>query len=71
MAIVGIHDDRTLISHNVVIVISIERVGELRFQARVTLSDVERVGIVSNVEQLCHFRLACIPASVSRNCFGR
>ena len=65
VAVVGINHNTTFVSHNVVVVIGIERAGELRFQSRITLGDVKRVRIVGDVEQLRHIRLTCIAAIVN------
>ena len=51
MPIVGIGHYRALMLGNVGVVIDIERVGELRFQSGISLSDIERVGIVGDIEQ--------------------
>ena len=62
IAVVGIEYNGALVFLDVVIVVEIERVGKLRLQSRVTLSDVERVRVVGNVEQLRDVGLAGVAA---------
>ena len=47
------------------IIIGIQRVGELRLQAWITLRDIERIGVVGDIQQLRHLRLAGIAAIVN------
>ena len=64
MAVVGINHDTTLVTHNIVVVITIERTGELRLQTRVTHGDVKRIRVVGDIEQLGHLRLTGIATVV-------
>ena len=48
----GIEDDAAFVAHDIIIVVSIQRVCELRLQPRVTHADGERVGVIIDVEQL-------------------
>ena len=60
MTVVDIENDRPLVLLDVVIVIDIQRIGELGLQTRITLSDIEGIGVISDVEQLGHLRLTGI-----------
>ena len=62
MPVVAIEHDGALILLDIVLVIDIQRVGELRFKPRVTLSDVEGIRVVGDVEQLGDIRLTGIAA---------
>ena len=64
---VGIHHDGALALGDVVIVIDVEGVGELRFQTGISLRDVERVGVVGDVEQLGDVGLTGVAAIVKPN----
>ena len=64
IGIVGIDDNRPLVTLDVVVVIHIQRIGELGFQSRITLGDIERIGVVGDVEQLRDVRLPGITAVV-------
>ena len=65
VAVIGVEDDAALVAHDVIIIIGVQRVGELWLQTRVSLCDVERVGVVGDVKQLSHLRLAGIAAVVN------
>ena len=56
--------DGALVAHDVVVVVGVQRVGERGLQSGVTLGDVEWVGVVGDVEQLRHLRLAGLAAVV-------
>ena len=60
MTVVDIENDRPLVLLDVVVVIDIQRIGELGLQTRITLSDIEGIGVISDVEQLGHLRLTGI-----------
>ena len=62
MPVVAVEHDRTFVFLDIVLVVDIQRVRELRLKSRVTLGDVERIRVVSDVEQLSHFRLTGITA---------
>ena len=48
----------------VVLIVDVERVGELRLQSWITLCDVEWIGVVDDVKQLCDVGLAGVAAIV-------
>ena len=68
MAVVGIDHDGAFVARDVVVVVEVQRVGELGFQAWVTLRDIERVGVVGDVEQLGDVRLLCVAAILQAQC---
>ena len=49
---VGVCHKGAFVASYVVVVVDVERVGELRLQSWVSLCDVERVGVIGDVEQL-------------------
>ena len=52
MAIVTIEYDGTLVSLDVVVVIDVQRIGELRLQATITRGDIKRIRVIANLQQL-------------------
>ena len=64
MAVVTIEHYRALVFRDVVLVIHIERIGELRLQSRVTLGDVERVRVIPDGQQLGNLRLTRVASIV-------
>ena len=65
MAIITIHRYRALILADVVVVVHVQRVGELRLQTRVSLCDVKRIRVVGDVEQLSNIWLSGIAPIVN------
>ena len=65
VAIVTIHRYRALILTDVVVVVHVQRVGELRLQTRVSLCDVKRIRVVGDVEQLSNIWLSGIAPIVN------
>ena len=65
VAIVTIHRYRALILTDVVVVVHVQRVGELRLQTRVSLSDVKGIRVVGDVEQLSNIWLSGIAPIVN------
>ena len=65
VAIITIHRYRALILTDVVVVVHVQRVGELRLQARVSLSDVKGIRVVGDVEQLSNIWLSGIAPIVN------
>ena len=65
VAIITIHRYRALILADVVVVVHVQRVGELRLQPRVSLCDVERIRVVGDVEQLSNIWLSGIAPIVN------
>ena len=65
MTVVDIEDDRALVLLDIVVVVDIQRIGKLRLQTRITLRDIEGVGVVGNVKQLGHLRLTGIATVVN------
>ena len=64
MAIVAIEHEGPLVLDDIVFVVDVQRIGELRLQAGVSLRDVERVGVVGDVEQLRDVGLTGVTAVV-------
>ena len=64
MAVVGIDNDTPLVANNIIVIVEIQRICELRFQSWVTLCDVKRIGVVGDLEQLRHIGLTGISAIV-------
>ena len=64
VAVVSVKHNGALVLADVVLVIDVQRIGELWFQSWVTLCDVERVGVVGDVEQLCDVGLTGIATIV-------
>ena len=60
VAVVGVKNNGALVLLDVIIVIDIQRVGELWFQSWVTRCDVKRVRVIPDGKQLGDFRLARI-----------
>ena len=67
VAIITIHRYRALILTDVVVVVHVQRVGELRFQPRVSLCDVKGIRVVGDVEQLSNIWLSGIAPIVNPN----
>ena len=65
VAIITIHRYRALILTDVVVVVHVQRVGELRLQTRVSLCDVKRIRVVGDVEQLSNIWLSGIAPIVN------
>ena len=65
VAIITIHRYRALILTDVVVVVHVQRVGELRLQPRVSLCDVKRIRVVGDVEQLSNIWLSGIAPIVN------
>ena len=64
MTVVSVEDNAALVFADVVLIINIQRIGELRLQARVSLRDVERVGVVGDIQQLGDVRLTSVATIV-------
>ena len=70
IAIVTEQHDGTHVILQVCIVVHLEAVGERRLQARITLSDVQRVAVISDIKQVAHLRLLCGTAVVDTQLCG-
>ena len=58
MAVVQISHNTALMAYDIRIEIGIQRIGELRFQSRITLRDIQRVGVVGDDTHIpCFLRL--------------
>lgn len=65
VAIITIHRYRALILTDAVVVVHVQRVGELRLQTRVSLCDVKGIRVVGDVEQLSNIWLSGIAPIVN------
>lgn len=65
VAIITIHRYRALILTDVVVVVNVQRVGELRLQPRVSLCDVKGIRVVGDIEQLSNIWLSGIAPIVN------